>query len=1097
MEAGTTYRYSVTATDEIFGIVIDSLYHSHFYLLDTSHWEKLDLTVNVPVRNLMEAESGEVYAYGDWGAFYRFAQDSWEEIRTPFTNHITALEMAADSTLWLGVRNEGIYRYDGEQFRQVPVPTDLHYDIQQILEIQPGRLICLADDGRLYHLDGQVFTLLDDTVQGSKTVNSYSRSNLPGIIQKYNNKLYWFTAEGWRSEPLPTKRPLVSAQILESGSKILTTRSGGIYLQDSEPALTFIEQAPEVYVEGNLLDNSYGAAFIDFNTDSYLDLFVFNTGENQFNRVFLNSPDRLFTEISGRTGLYDIPRSQEYAFEDFNYDGTLDVVFSLEYSESTVFRFFEGRGNATFKQFSDFQIPNLTMDRNMDLEWVRFDERGLPGLFNLFYYSQGKELGTSVYLKNKRWGNVTVADSTEFPRITGWNRDATFADLDNDDLIDVFISNYWRSNRILLSERGGQWREYDFRGMTDSSRTNSSGVIAVDYDLDGDLDIFEQSYEYGIRALENKIEDGVFTPQEIIDPDIGKQQANFRISAGDFDNDGFPDLVVSDKSVMRILLNKSGQKFETAAQQFNISGRRLNGTVIGDIDNDGDLDIYGVGLGANKLWVNQLNTENYLHLILKPSQPPLSGKGTKVWLYKAGHLGDQAFLRGYRQSGAENFVNNFYNSPVIHFGTGITPELDVKVRFPSGTVRILRGIEPGNRITVREHNPAINTIFLLPGQVVQVLRNPKFYWYTMILILAVLGTYAGTNFGMQRFHWSDQLALVLVIVNFTLFWSMVVLLRDHAWIVSFGVPLAVVYGGYLLPMGFSAQIRRHSQKISQEEAEDRLRALLQQFSHGEWAMSTLNSLHFLTRNVVRNQATNPKIFQQITVRGETFRKSILGNLQKILRYAERTGNDSVFTDAFGENISNLEKQLDRILSPETPFRVYRDLSEMTGLLKAQIKELKHQVFSKYSSDVVGGVRNVTEALKPRLMAEDVVLSRYKEEHTSLWALIPDYELADIIDNCVNNGIKALRNQEGKRIEIRIKYKAPKVLIEVTDNGIGIPEGWRDQIFEKGFSQFDGTGLGLAHARETLEEYGGRIQIKSTEPGEGTTILIELNEGVQP
>nr|HQV34232.1 ATP-binding protein [Calditrichia bacterium] len=70
----------------------------------------------------------------------------------------------------------------------------------------------------------------------------------------------------------------------------------------------------------------------------------------------------------------------------------------------------------------------------------------------------------------------------------------------------------------------------------------------------------------------------------------------------------------------------------------------------------------------------------------------------------------------------------------------------------------------------------------------------------------------------------------------------------------------------------------------------------------------------------------------------------------------------------------------------------------------------------------------------------------------------------------------------------------KVVIDVTDTGKGIPAARRKDIFRPGYStKKRGWGLGLSLARRIVEEYhGGRLLLKESKPGEGTTFRILLN-----
>ena len=73
-----------------------------------------------------------------------------------------------------------------------------------------------------------------------------------------------------------------------------------------------------------------------------------------------------------------------------------------------------------------------------------------------------------------------------------------------------------------------------------------------------------------------------------------------------------------------------------------------------------------------------------------------------------------------------------------------------------------------------------------------------------------------------------------------------------------------------------------------------------------------------------------------------------------------------------------------------------------------------------------------------------------------------------------------------------------VVLEVADQGIGIAENEREQLFERFFRarsaldrQIPGTGLGLYISKAIVEAHGGRIEARSVE-GEGSVFVIELN-----
>ena len=97
----------------------------------------------------------------------------------------------------------------------------------------------------------------------------------------------------------------------------------------------------------------------------------------------------------------------------------------------------------------------------------------------------------------------------------------------------------------------------------------------------------------------------------------------------------------------------------------------------------------------------------------------------------------------------------------------------------------------------------------------------------------------------------------------------------------------------------------------------------------------------------------------------------------------------------------------------------------------------------------------------------------------------------VIENLCKNAVDAM---EGKgRLQLTLKEETNKVVIEVTDNGKGIRKRDIKNVFTPGFTTKQrGWGLGLSLARRIVEDYHkGRIFVKSSEVGKGTTFRIEM------
>jgi signal transduction histidine kinase len=116
------------------------------------------------------------------------------------------------------------------------------------------------------------------------------------------------------------------------------------------------------------------------------------------------------------------------------------------------------------------------------------------------------------------------------------------------------------------------------------------------------------------------------------------------------------------------------------------------------------------------------------------------------------------------------------------------------------------------------------------------------------------------------------------------------------------------------------------------------------------------------------------------------------------------------------------------------------------------------------------------------------------------------DFSRVILNLVNNGFDAMREKTLQgfgtlgglgnyqpKLTVRTKSEGSNVIIEIEDNGPGIPDEMRDKILQPFFTTKKGTagtGLGLSITNDIIKAHGGRIEIKSIS-GEGSTFIIQL------
>jgi len=150
-------------------------------------------------------------------------------------------------------------------------------------------------------------------------------------------------------------------------------------------------------------------------------------------------------------------------------------------------------------------------------------------------------------------------------------------------------------------------------------------------------------------------------------------------------------------------------------------------------------------------------------------------------------------------------------------------------------------------------------------------------------------------------------------------------------------------------------------------------------------------------------------------------------------------------------------------------------------------------------DIPAVTRQVLSALEP--LAEEKNIQLQSNVEAELPELQGDEsKIQSAITNLLNNAIK-FTPQHGK-VSLSITHKDDKLIIRISDTGMGIPKDALGKIFDRFYrvyrpgKQIQGTGLGLAIVKKIVEMHGGRIEVES-EVDRGTTFTIVLPLTTQP
>lgn len=102
---------------------------------------------------------------------------------------------------------------------------------------------------------------------------------------------------------------------------------------------------------------------------------------------------------------------------------------------------------------------------------------------------------------------------------------------------------------------------------------------------------------------------------------------------------------------------------------------------------------------------------------------------------------------------------------------------------------------------------------------------------------------------------------------------------------------------------------------------------------------------------------------------------------------------------------------------------------------------------------------------------------------------------DILNNLIDNSIKAVKNAENKIIKCTVNVDQDKLQIDISDTGYGIPmekRNWIFGIYNTTTAEEGGAGIGLYIVKTRVESLKGSVKVIDSEFGDsGTTIRVEL------
>jgi hypothetical protein len=437
-----------------------------------------------------------------------------------------------------------------------------------------------------------------------------------------------------------------------------------------------------------------GVAVGDINNDGWPDLFVSKHGSD---RLFVNHQGK-FEDVTKAAGI-DNPRwGTSACFVDYDRDGWLDlfIVNSYDYFPSKRFFFPNGKEEYSGPQF--FNPVSSRLFRNLS-----GDGAGLGAKF------QDVSLETGI-------------DSKAGPGLG-----VVSADFNDDGWIDLFVANDGKANFLWINRKGKEFVEeavqsgvaYNAAGAPQANM----GIATGDVDGDGRRDILITHLEGEYATLYLQVATCMFEDRTAAAGMMipTSTSTGFGMAMADLDLDGDLDVVIGNGSIRRpknvdppsdpkkfwqpyaqhnqIFLNSGSGLFSelAAADPFIAEAHVTRGLAVGDMDNDGDLDMVTSEVNGPARIFRNISERKGNWLLVRAIDPRYGGRdahGATVTVT----AGKNRWSRDINP--AFSYLSS--SDPRAHFGLGSASKVDkIEVLWPDGARELFAGGEAGKIITLR------------------------------------------------------------------------------------------------------------------------------------------------------------------------------------------------------------------------------------------------------------------------------------------------------------------------------------------------------------------------------------------------------------
>lgn len=450
-----------------------------------------------------------------------------------------------------------------------------------------------------------------------------------------------------------------------------------LLMNDGRGALIDVTQQSGLPVEASTVAGIWG----DFNNDGYPDVFLVNyrneKGAAVANKLYRNNGDGSFTDVSKQMGFNGKTLSASASWADYNNDGRLDL-FVANYGKLKVSnqrdihgvsqhdRLYRNEGTHFVEVAKQAGVAGEAVNSNLihDIELNR--KKGNRGFSfqpiwfdynndNLIDLYVSADFGAGQLYRNKGDGTFDNVTQEAGLGVFGTGMGVAVMDLNHDGFFDLFVTT-GEENQVWINKGNGTFNNNaKFLGMSDNQRFGW-GVAPIDFDNTGELAFF------------------IVNGQTMQTPDLDDQQ---QVMAKISNMNSF------------FVKNKKGQ-YRNFNRKYHLNNAMVGrGLAVGDLDNDGDIDLAISNRDSKGELIVYRNTGSRNHSLIVALEGDGDVNRMAIGTRVAVTVGDKVYHKVL--TAGSSYMSQ--HSPLLHFGVGNRRVVKkVEIIWPNGITQIFKNV---------------------------------------------------------------------------------------------------------------------------------------------------------------------------------------------------------------------------------------------------------------------------------------------------------------------------------------------------------------------------------------------------------------------